>query len=547
MSRAFFYRLLVSVALSSAFLLAKPAQAATPTVAATLVSGDTVQLTVIGDPNAGVILNYLGTGSTVKLSALGTTNAAGTFSASVSTGVFGIVSGSLFNVSVNNQRSDSLVWPYGAAPNTTANAGIVLGQTAITLGAGQSTTVIVGNTTGNALYIANNTAPTVASFVVANNQLTIFGLNAGATSFQICSAISVSTCAVGVVTVTNASVVSVTNNTALSFSQTNPALSPGQVMPITISGGSGNYTLTANANSAAVQANVVGNTLTLYGNSNGSSVLTVCASNGSCGTLSVTVAAPGTMPLTLSQTNVALSVGQSSLVAISGAGGFTITNMSNASVANVVLSGTALSITASAPGTNVVTICQAGGGCALLTVVVSSGSLPIVATPTSLAVTSLISVGQEIKFSFAGGNGIYVVSSNPGTPFSAVLANNVLVIQGTAPGTASVTVCSAGTCNSMTITVTAAVPAISSLPTPAISTVTPAATFRFATAIVPGDRTANVTQLQKRLYSEGIFKGEITGFFGAATLEAVKKYQTLHGLNPIGTVGPSTRAALNGA
>jgi hypothetical protein len=69
-----FKKILVS-ALFVSCLWAVPVSAATPTVSAHYTgSGDTVQLTVTGDPNAGVILNYLGAGGIVKMSALGTTN-----------------------------------------------------------------------------------------------------------------------------------------------------------------------------------------------------------------------------------------------------------------------------------------------------------------------------------------------------------------------------------------------------------------------------------------------------------------------------------------
>ena len=70
-----------------------------------------------------------------------------------------------------------------------------------------------------------------------------------------------------------------------------------------------------------------------------------------------------------------------------------------------------------------------------------------------------------------------------------------------------------------------------------------------------GDTGQEVTELQKRLRSEGFFGGIVNGVFDEATLAAVMRYQDAHRgdiLEPIGLahstgfVGPYTRASLNG-
>lgn len=604
------------------------AHAATPTVSASYTgSGDTVQLTITGDANAPVILNYLGAGSAVQMTSLGKTGSGGTFSQAISTAAYGIAPGSLINVSVNNFRSDSIVWPYGTT-GSTGSGTITLSQSALTLSIGQSSVISVNNTTGNSLYLANNTTPAVANISISNNQVTVAGVTAGSTSFQVCSAINASNCATAVVTVTGSNSqtigfsqnnitvgsgqtvpVTVTGGTgtyvissnsnpnaiqatvngsiinvyalsssgsatitvcsstmsscgiitvaagtsssvsgSVTFSQASPALTPGQVLAVTLGGGSGSYYISSNSNSSVVQANIVGNTLTLYGNSNGSSFLSVCASSGGCGNLSVTVAAPGTLALTLSQSALTLGIGQSASVALSGAGGYAVSSNSNSSVASASVNGSTLMVAGSALGTTMVTVCQSGGGCALLTVTVNSSS---VTTPvSSLALTHMLNVGQDLSLQISGGSGSYTLSSNPGTPFSANISSaNVLTLHGTAIGTASVNLCATnGGCIAIAATVAAAPLAVTPVVTVPIASpvATTPAKYKFTSSIVPGDRTADVTELQKRLKTEGVFTGEPTGFFGAATLEAVKKYQTRRGLNPIGTVGPATRAALNG-
>ncbi len=70
--------------------------------------------------------------------------------------------------------------------------------------------------------------------------------------------------------------------------------------------------------------------------------------------------------------------------------------------------------------------------------------------------------------------------------------------------------------------------------------------YRFNNPLALGSTGTDVTELQKRLTTEGVYTGPITGTFGPLTEAAVQKYQSQHGLSQLGNVGPGTRAALNG-
>lgn len=72
-----------------------------------------------------------------------------------------------------------------------------------------------------------------------------------------------------------------------------------------------------------------------------------------------------------------------------------------------------------------------------------------------------------------------------------------------------------------------------------------APTFFFYSYLKPGSRGKEVSELQKRLVSEKYMTGPITGFFGQKTFNAVVLFQKENGINPIGLVGPLTRAVLN--
>ncbi|MGC9610692.1 MAG: peptidoglycan-binding domain-containing protein [Minisyncoccia bacterium] len=69
--------------------------------------------------------------------------------------------------------------------------------------------------------------------------------------------------------------------------------------------------------------------------------------------------------------------------------------------------------------------------------------------------------------------------------------------------------------------------------------------YQFLNPLKLGSSGTDVTELQKKLKSEGVYSGAITGYFGSLTETAVKKYQKTNGLTQLGSVGPGTRALLN--
>lgn len=70
-------------------------------------------------------------------------------------------------------------------------------------------------------------------------------------------------------------------------------------------------------------------------------------------------------------------------------------------------------------------------------------------------------------------------------------------------------------------------------------------TFRFTQTLNIGSQGDEVTQLQNKLTTEGIYSGPITGYFGPLTQAAVKAFQAKYGISQTGTVGPLTRGQLN--
>lgn len=60
-----------------------------------------------------------------------------------------------------------------------------------------------------------------------------------------------------------------------------------------------------------------------------------------------------------------------------------------------------------------------------------------------------------------------------------------------------------------------------------------------------GASGADVTALQNRLKTEGVYTSPITGYFGKMTQAALKKFQTKYGIPAVGAAGPRTLQVLN--
>lgn len=65
--------------------------------------------------------------------------------------------------------------------------------------------------------------------------------------------------------------------------------------------------------------------------------------------------------------------------------------------------------------------------------------------------------------------------------------------------------------------------------------------------LVLGSTGEQVTILQQYLHNHGYLSINPTGYFGTATVNAVKAFQKAHNISQTGTVGPLTRAAINGS
>lgn len=330
-----------------------------------------------------------------------------------------------------------------------------------------------------------------------------------------------------------------TNNGGLTLSPSVLTIMVGQSVTVSISGASGSYYVSSNSDRSKVIASVSGSVLSLQGSQSGTSLISVCASVGTCGSVRVTVGGQNTntsSPIA-NQSVVTISQGQTGTIIFSGGmTPYTVTNVSGGG-ASPSLIGNVLTLTGSLVGTNVLNVCSAnGGGCTEISVNVINQS-----TQTNPALSFTIDVlnGRQTKIALGGGNGSYFLQSQASMPVSASISNNILTLTGASYGSGSIIVCSTGTaCITLYVSVTQAKVTLPPL------TGTGGGYF-FEADLSVGMTGQDVSELQSRLKSEGYFSGTPTGYFGSITEAAVSAYQSAHGISSIGIAGPQTRASLN--
>ncbi len=166
--------------------------------------------------------------------------------------------------------------------NNTNSANVTFSQNNPTISVGQSLNVNIYGPTNSLFYVSSNSNPGVVQANLSNSVLTLIGIGSGSSNLSICA--SSSNCGTLAVTVNYSS----SSGSRLVLSQESVNLSVGQTVSVTISGGSMPYNISSSAdNIFRPTLNV--NVLSIYGVSNGSSLMNICSYSGSCATLSVTV------------------------------------------------------------------------------------------------------------------------------------------------------------------------------------------------------------------------------------------------------------------
>lgn len=329
------------------------------------------------------------------------------------------------------------------------------------------------------------------------------------------------------------------SSSAVTFSQTNPTITQGQSITLTVNGGNGGYYISSNSNQASVQSSISGNLLTVSGSQTGSATITVCSSGNTCASqvITVTNGISNTNSVYVTQNNMSVTVGQSSQVVVAGGTAPYSIFYDGANKITATVTGTIVTITGIAAGNTSVTVCAVSGGCAPIAVTVVQNSNPSAAVLINIPVA----VGQTLSLPLSGGSGTFYISTPITIPFKATISGNNLSLMGTAVGSNAVTVCSNSTaCSSINVVVNAGL-----ITTPPTTSIGSATKYIFDNPLYSGMSGDEVLKLQERLVEESYLNATPNGYYGQATIAAVKAFQRDHGLSPLGNVGPGTRAALN--
>ncbi len=286
-------------------------EAATPrlTVSPQYNGNNNVQVSIWGaDAYSNVQLFYTpsNSNSVQSIGSIGTTDGNGNFNVSLNPNAYGMTGGSasFIYVIVNGQRSESIAWPgyyNGNNYNNYNNGSLTLSQSNLTLSTGQTQSVTLSNYnynngySYNSYYISGNTNSNIANVTLSGNLVMVTANNVGTTNVTICS--QNGGCTTLYINVQN----NYNNNNnncwynncynqypynnqynnqyvmPVTVNRNSVTVAVGQSAQVTLSGSTQGYYVTSDG--YTVRTSGVGNKLTIFGQTPGTSQVTVCSTN----------------------------------------------------------------------------------------------------------------------------------------------------------------------------------------------------------------------------------------------------------------------------
>jgi len=253
-----------------------------------------------------------------------------------------------------------------------------------------------------------------------------------------------------------------TTGSTFTLSPTGVVLTIGQTSTITASNSGTNYLyLSNNSNPQIANVNISGTQITIFANSQGSTVATVCAvgNSANCGSIYITVQNSASAPLTFSQNSVTIAAGQNVPITISGGTGiYMVQNNSNSGAVQTNMNGNVITLsTSSTGGLSSITVCSTNlATCGIINVTVGSVSTAPLSFDKS---NPALRIGESTTVTVSGGptGSVYYLSSNQNTNVAtATMPTNsaTITLTGVANGSSLITICSSlGNCSSFTVTV----------------------------------------------------------------------------------------------
>lgn len=533
-------RFLLSLALITGGLLTSSVvYAATPTLSLSGTGTDSATATITGDSNSTVVLWYnIGSSAGAATKILGTTNNSGQLSTTITVSTLTPALDTTKNVylMVAGQQSVSQAWSSSASGSTGFPS---LSQSSITINIGQTTTVTSQGSSAS-VYVLSNTSPAIASVSTSGNQITVTGSQVGTTQVSICYTGNSSNCVTLAITV-NTSGSSNSNSSSITFNPSAVTVAAGQSISVGISGGA-SYYVSMNSNPGITSHTLNGSIITINGVTTGSTNLTICTLTGVCAALPVTVGSGTTTATTgatvsaattFSNANPTLTPGQTITVVISGSATYYISANTNQIPVQASIAANLLTLTGVTAGTTALTICPSGGTTGCSTMNVTVGGTATAPTTTAATTAPVTTTSAPI-----------VVAPTTTTNNSASLLTTIQTMQSQLAQIALAVQTMQSQLNQIVKAFATVVPSSVSA-APLNTSATASFSGKFVSLLSSGSTGPEVTALQKKLIAGGFLSGEATGYFGAATQAAVKKFQIANNIEATGYTGPGTRAALS--
>jgi hypothetical protein len=486
----------------------------------TVAPGQNVAVSIIGGTGTYTILNN-SSANTIQTSLSGSTITLSTLSTSGSSAIT-VCSSDISSCGIIN-----------AVVGNASTVGLNFSLTNPTMAIGQSLNITVSGGTGGNYTIFSNSNTDAVSASISDNLLVLTARNGGVATVTVCS--SMGNCAGEVVTVNYNS----QSGGSIALSQNNLWLLSGQVASITVSGGTMPYSASGFSENY-IKASFNNNVLTVTGVNAGSVSVNICSSAGGCAILSVLVtgtnantnANVSATPLSLSQTSLALSAGNTGKILISGNGGYSISSNPNPAVASVRINGSTAIVDAINIGNTSLVICQNDGQCKTVTVTVSAAVKAVEETPAGTNGDWIFCADEKKLCSFTGYQTVRYGAS--GKYFYASQLNGVACTNSIFgdPIENVVKQCYYG----------------GVIPSDTVADVAGekiTVKFKFSKTLIYGASGNEVKELQTRLKAEGFYSGAVDGKYLTSVVTAVKKYQKAKGISQTGNMGPLTMAALN--
>ena len=344
----------------------------------------------------------------------------------------------------------------GSGCYSNCGGSLTFSPSTVSVNVGQTATVTAYNTSGS-LYVSSNSNSAIATASVSGNQINVYGYSAGSTSAVICSSNS-SSCGTLYITVGNGSSYGFVTLSPSTLNLTYPQTS---TVSISSNNYGGSYYVSSNSNSGVASASVSGNLLYVSPLTGGSTTINVCQSSSSsqCASVYVTVNGGGGCysncgsSLSLSQSNLTMTSGQTTNINIYGSGSYYVSSNSNIYAATASISGNSVNIYGVQNGNSSVVICQNINNACVTLYVTVTGSSSIYGSLYLSQASLNINVGQTstVSVSGNGGNVFYLGSNTNSSVASANINGNIITVYGLRNGTANLQVCQNNTGGCVTL------------------------------------------------------------------------------------------------